>query len=352
MSNNKLTLVTNPFKKPIEEIVAKLSYIPFIRSRHKFLHGISSDGTIVIPAEYSSENDFKIFKGRPKLRTADLFFLPGEEPFVHGFQIDTECSTVNYSLNDDINLSANTDGWLVFNSSRTKIREILFQIYKMFQDIKKFPKIYWNEHSSSIRMGYDSLILEDDSPEPETPEKNPLPIIPCKRVLNGGGGMGNAITLLPVPPRNTTLDTIQAVIEWQNKNQNNIIEGIITRHNYAYKFQSNTMVPWTDVNIAFLELSYDCLVINSHPNKKDKAEQEHHSDFKRVTIINQWGPIPINPYAMHKKKTTEEEIKEFIGLHLSRDYDTYMCLFDDTHAMYFTRNHTVFIDEKFVIDKD
>jgi hypothetical protein len=112
------------------------------------------------------------------------------------------------------------------------------------------------------------------------------------------------------------------------------------------------MVPWTDINISFLDLPYDCLVINYQPKEKDTGKQDPNSDYKRVTIINRWGPIPINPYAMPKKKTTEEEVKEFIGLHLSKDHDTYMCLFDDTHAMYFTRNYAIFIDEKFVKDKD
>ncbi len=342
MSNNKLTFVKNPFNKPIEEVVSKLSYIPFIRRCHKFLHGISSDGIIIVPTEYSSENDFKASKGRPKLRSADLFFLPGAEPFIHGFQIDTTKSTVNYELDDDIDL---TDEYLVFNSSRTKIREILFQLYKMFKDLQKFPKIYWNEHSTTIRIGRDniSFTIDDDIPDP----KNPLPIIPTERVLHGGGGMGNAITLVPVPPRNTTLETIQAVIEWQEKQDKNIIEGIITRHNYAYKFRSNTLVPWTDVNIAFLKLPYDCLVIHSHPKEKEsKAPETAHSEYKRITIINHFGFS--NPYNNFKTKTYEEEVKEFIGLHLSKDYDTYMCLFDDTHAMYFTKNHVVFIDEKFV----
>ena len=354
MSNSRLTVVANPFKKPIEEVVSKLSYIPFIISRHKFFYGIAQNGMVIIPTEKTdshAEKDFQTFKGRPKLRSADLYFLPGEEPFVHGFQIDP---TNNFSEEMqscyDINLSLNPNGWLVFNTSRTKIREILFQIYKMFADIHTFPKIEWNEYPHSLRMGISATddILDDINIIP-----NALPKITTSRVIKGGGGGGNAITLLPVPPRNNTLDTIQAVLSWDTKH---LVEGIITRHNYAYKFSNNIIVPWTGPNVAFMNLSYDCLVISRDVSASVPEQMPQDPNIKRITIQNGMfsqisGAFSFGPFSFesYKKKKISEQVKEFIAESLSLDADAYMHLYsDDEDAMYITRHYVVFIDPNFV----
>lgn len=337
LMNHKITLVANPFRKPLEEIVSKLSLIPFIKRTHNFLHGITADGISIQPTEYLNG---KLNRRYPKIRTPDLYYLPGQEPFKHGFTIDS--STMHYPT--DFSISPN--GWLVFDSSRTKIREILFQIYKMFSDIKSFPKIHWIEENTDLRIGFSEDEQFDIIP-------NPLPNIPSKRVINGGGGMGNSVVLIPVPPRNSTMHTIKTIMEWSDTKS---IIGLITRNNYAYTFdESGIIQPWIGPNISFMDLKYDCIAITKEFNiaseQTTKTITVTSSPFQKVIS---WGP-DYDPYQRSFKKRApkfHETIKEFIGNNLSKDAFKYDELYSDEEAMYFTRNYTFFIDTNFVSSID
>lgn len=230
--NNKFTLVSNPFTLPFEEIMILTSYI---NDYDGYIGGIDGSERVCVP------EDGKLFRGKHLT--------------VVSYEYDTE----------DFDLSLSSNGWLVFQDSRTKIREYLFQIYKVLRSRGKqfqFHRPSFEDYSDNLRIGY----IKSDEP---TIIKNTIHYSQEERgigsIFSGGGRSTEYLTVLPIPPHITTFDIICHVLTLECGKEH--IKYIITSNNYSYRFNTRGYIESCSAPIIeFLHTEYDCLLIEGSPD--------------------------------------------------------------------------------------
>ncbi len=232
--NSKFTIVANPFTLPFEEIMLHVSEIP--NDDFGFIGGIDSTGRVCVAEEE------KLFRGKP------LTFVSSS--------YDTE----------DFDLSLSPNGWLVFEESRTTIREYLFQIYKVLRAGEYQHKFYrpkFENYSSSLRIGYvqgeDLTIKKQYIDYLHAPNSRGI-----GSVFSGGGRTQEFLTVLPIPSHISTFQLMSIVLQLTNRE---CIKYIITSNNYSYRFNNRHVERCAAPIIEFLKTEYDCLLIEGSPDE-------------------------------------------------------------------------------------
>ncbi len=231
--NHKFTIVANPFTLPFEEVMLKISHMLPDADTFGFIGGTETNGLNCIAEEG------KLFKAKPFFVVSDRY--------------DTE----------DFDLSMHPSGWLVFDHSRTKIREFLFKIYKVLRADGtqiKFYRPHFDDYSNGLRVGW---------PQEEITIKekyiNTYPDV--GRIFSGGGGGSGIYTVIPMPHTLSTFQILNIVMALKSREH---IKYIITNNNYAYTISDSKPAILACEKapiISFMKTHYDCLLVEGFPHQ-------------------------------------------------------------------------------------
>lgn len=238
------TLVANPFDLPLEEVGL------IAEDKEGFVGIMSSQGRFF---ELSTNEILNIHHGeRQELYEGQHYALSTEslpEKVLHYISI----GVYDYEY-EDYDLGESVNGWLVYDQSRTKIREHLFQIFKKIK--QKNPGMTFNRP----RFSTYSMQLCIGKPV--------LPVIMEERSLNiknldigttftGGGACDNMLTILPIPEE---YDALDAMAIFSRHPCASSIRCIISKQNYLYKVRSSSIWLTDGPYTPFLNNKY-CYVV-------------------------------------------------------------------------------------------
>ncbi len=241
--SQKFTLVANPFELPIEEV------------------GLLADDYEGFIGIMSHEGRFFEISTNKILENQDLHgelyegqkYAHSTEPIIDKILHYVSMGIYNYDY-EDFDLKESPNGWLVYDQSRTKIREHLFQIYKKIKNQNSgstFNRPRFTDYSSQLRIGKPVLpiIIEERNYEIKNPD--------IGRTFTGGGGCDNMLTILPIPEE---YDALDAMAMFSRHPCSSSIRCVISKQNYYYKTKDSCIWPTDGPFIPFLNNKY-CYVV-------------------------------------------------------------------------------------------
>ncbi len=235
--NKKFTIVANVFALPLEQVMLKACKLHSPFRRFSLISGLTADEKVIVIDEGDGLAEPAIFEGESLLETSSSYDV------------------------EDFDMTLSPNGWLVFDSSRTKIRECLFQLYKLIPDQNKFYRPTFIDHSPSLRVGlYHDII--DIIPATITYS----PSLHIGHTIDGGGGGSFYYQIIPVPTKKSTWD-ILTILKDSDEYRDKFI-CLISRHGYYYnivKDGSETSIRSETVEgpiIDFLHLSCDAIIMD------------------------------------------------------------------------------------------
>jgi hypothetical protein len=252
----KFTIVSNVFVLPIEQVMLKVCAINAPFRRFKLIAGLTADEKVIVTDESDGSGIPAIFEGESLLETS-----------------------ASYDI-DNFDLTISPNGWLVFDTSRTKIRECLFQIYKLIPEQTKFYRPTFIDHSLDLRIGMYYDIIDIMPAKIIYPTSHDA--LEIGRTIDGGGGGSFYYHIIPVPTKRSTWDII-TILKNSEEYCNNIV-CIISRYGYYYsivKDESETSIQSSSDGpiIDFLHLDCDVIVFN---NRLPTIEPQLISDERSV----------------------------------------------------------------------
>lgn len=274
--NKKFSIVSNVFILPLEQVMLKVCALNAPFRKFNLIAGLTADEKVIITDETNGTEIPAIFEGESLLETSATYDI------------------------DNFDLTVSPNGWLVFDTSRTKIRECLFQIYKLIPEQKKFYRPTFIDHSLGCRVGmyYDIIYIMPATITYPITYHYPIDI---GRTISGGGGGSFYYHIIPVPTKKSTWELL--CILKDSEEFCNQVNCIISRYGYYYsilKDGSETSIRSSDGPIIdFLHLDCDAIVFN---NK--------HNNYKDLIYYLTWK-LSCHALIDHMKKPTQLYISSF-----------------------------------------
>ncbi len=294
MTSNKFTLVANPFPLPIEEVG-------------------------LIGSDINKPSGFVGIMG-PEGR----FFEPGctdsDEKGLHYVSI----GLYEYDI-EDYDLTESPHGWLIYDQSRTKIREHLFQIFKKIKNKSpgaKFNRPRFSDYSSTIRIG--SVASTNIIIEPATYNINSDRYERIGHTFDGGGACDNMLTVLPIPEEYDVMDVLGMLSRHPLTSS---IRCIISKHNYYYKVRDSHVWPTDGPHIPFLNSKYCYLILEGWQKENpdinvfinfitNNMKCPYYSEFLTTKYLN------VYTVRVHKKDSCWLIVPEVLMPKIDAGYET------------------------------
>lgn len=203
MRNKKFTIVANVFALPLEQVMLKACELNAPFRHFNLISGLTATEKVIVIDETDGLAEPTIFEGETLLETSSSYDV------------------------EDFDMTLSPNGWLVFDTSRTKIRECLFQLYKLIRGQTKFYRPTFIDHSPSLRVG-----LYHDVIDTLTATITYPPSLKIGHTIDGGGGGSFYYQVIPVPTKKSTWE-ILTILKDSDEYRDKLV-CVISRYGYYY----------------------------------------------------------------------------------------------------------------------
>lgn len=235
MRNKKFTIVANVFALPLEQVMLKACKLNAPFRRFSLISGLTATEKVIVIDETDGSAEPALFEGESLLETSSLYDV------------------------EDFDMTLSPNGWLVFDTSRTKIRECLFQLYKLIPNQKKFYRPTFIDHSPSLRVGLYHDIIDIATATVTYP-----PSLKIGHTIDGGGGGSFYYDVIPVPTKKSTWE-ILTILKDSDEYRDKLV-CVISRHGYYYNIVNDgsdiAIRPSDGPIIDFLHLDCDAIIMD------------------------------------------------------------------------------------------
>ena len=278
---SKFTIVANPFELPIEEVglMADLEgFIGIMSSEGRFFEINTNE---ILNSDNDEVHKLELYNGHHYAISTE------PKPDKKLYYVSIGLSEYDY---EDYDLKESPNGWLLYDQSRTKIREHLFQIFKKIKHQNpglKFNRPRFSDYSRALRIGKTrDLFIEE--------RKINIINDDIGATFTGGGGFNNMLTVIPIPEE---YDAIDVLARFSRHPCTSSIRCIISKHNYHYKVQDSHIWPTDGPYTPFLNNKYCYVVLEGwHQNNpdinilinfiKNNMNCSYYSEFITTTYLN------------------------------------------------------------------